>query len=195
MNRCPSSQFAGQVGQVIRGQNELTLRGMGDTNTPFHLNKREAAEELASFAETRSQDDPTLLSLWLLSSRRGDSDYFNLGAEQVSFLANHGYGNEAPPKREEAFASLVRAGIEDLADEQAEQQHRGSRALQEAVGEARAEIESEKVELKAELEDTKAALNDAVAEVADLQKQLEAVQRLHLPEKSKAKPEKVRAAA
>jgi hypothetical protein len=190
MNRCPNSQFAAQVGRVIRERAELTLRGAGGSNTPFSLGMVEATSQLASYAETRSQDDPALTSLWLLSSRRGDSDYFHPSPEQVSFIANHGYGNEAPPKPEDALASLVRAGIEDLGEEQTKRQQEQSRAIQAAVLEAKQEIEEERVHLKAELEDTKGALTDAVAEAADLRQQLEAL-RLLIPggdEKATAKP-------
>src|SRR5436190_3911435 len=187
MNRCPNAGFAGRVGQTIRERAELTLRGMGGSNSPFELNMREATGQLASYAETRAQEDPTLTALWILSGHRGDSDDFNPGPAQTSFLANLGYGSEAAPKPQDALVSLVRAGIEDLADEQAEQQRRGNQAIQQAVSEARAEVESEKAQLKAELEDAKAALSDAAAVNADLQQQLEALQEVHAPAKKRAK--------
>jgi hypothetical protein len=190
MNRVPNGRFAGEVGRVIRERAELVLRGAGGSNSPFSLSMIEATNRLASYAETRSQEDQALTSLWLLSSQRGDSDYFHPSPEQVSLIANLGYGTGAVPKPEDSLASLVRAGIEDQAEEQTKRQQEQSRAIQAAVLEAKQEIEEETAQLKAELEDTKAALTDAVAEAADLRQQLEAL-RLLIPggeEKLTAKP-------
>jgi hypothetical protein len=195
--RVPNTAWGQTVARAIEQQIQTSAASVGDS--PFADRHVEGLRNLRDLINNLSGEHPAVYTLWTCQSRGGeDSDGFNPGEEQQSFLSTLGLTGDLDsqlPDAGELLQEFVACGVMDALDRQQalanrrppEQQAQADAAVREAHDRVE-ELEEQNAALSAALSSKESDNSALEGALANLKRVALAVQdKVEQPEK-RARP-------